>query len=104
MSAGTNVVLDRRAAKRQVRKKKKHNNVLSFITLHYRERKLTAFFKAGEALVLGHAAASAGGLAGGARQSIEAAERAELCPLFLLSHVRGFKKLGTCGLSASKRF
>lgn len=72
--------------------------------LHYREKKLTAFFEAGEALVLGHAAASAGGLAGGARQSIEAAERAELCPLFLLGHVCGFQKLGACGFSASKRF
>lgn len=58
-------------------------------------RILTAFLEAGEALILSHSAAGAGRLTGRTCQCVEATERTELCPLFLLCHFSCLQKLRT---------
>lgn len=64
-------------------------------------RILTAFLEAGEALILGHSAAGAARLTGRTCQCVEATERAELCPLFLLCHFSCLQKLRTCWFPTS---
>ena len=64
---------------------------------------LTAFLEAVQTLLLGHAAAGAGGLAGRAGQGVEATQGAELGPLLVFGQLGGLQQLGAGGLPAPER-